>query len=162
MLIDDLLKNNEVCASGFDKGDVPAQPSKRVAIITCMDARIDVHRILGLDEGDTHVIRNGGGLVTEDALRSLVLSQRVLGTTQVIVIQHTGCGLLDLPEEEIKRDMERDLGAAPDFSFGGFSDLHEERARCGRQDQNLAVPHRRGGWFRLRRNYGATASGSVR
>ncbi len=125
MSIDDLLRNNTYYAERFDKGDLPARPAKRIAVVTCMDARIDVHRILGLEEGDAHVIRNAGGLITEDATRSLLLSQRVLSTEQVLVIQHTECGMLNLPEEELKREVEREFGMRPDFDLGAISNLNE-------------------------------------
>lgn len=125
MGIDDLLKNNAAYANAFDKNDLPPLPRLGIAILTCMDARIDVHRILGVEEGDVHVIRNAGGLATEDAIRSLLLSQRVLETKEVVVIQHVGCGMLDLPEDDIKRGLERDFGVTPEFELGGFSDLTE-------------------------------------
>ena len=121
---DDLVRNNASYAEAFDKQGLPAAPGTRVAVVSCMDARIDVHKILGLEEGDAHVIRNAGGLVTDDVIRSLVLSQRVLGTEEVIVMQHTGCGMLDLPEDDIAGELERETGKRPDFSFGAFSDLH--------------------------------------
>jgi carbonic anhydrase len=125
MGIEDLLQNNVTYAESFDKGDLPAVPAERVAVVTCMDARIDVHRILGVREGDVHVIRNAGGLVTDDAIRSLLLSQRVLSTEEVLIIQHTGCGMLNLPEEQIKRDLEREFASPPSFELGGFTDLHD-------------------------------------
>ena len=125
MAIDDLLQNNDAYARAFEHGALPSTPARRVAVLTCMDARIDVHRILGLKEGDAHVIRNAGGLLTLDAVRSLVLSQRVLSTEEIVVIQHKGCGMLNLPEAELKREIEQELGAAPGFEFGGFTDLYE-------------------------------------
>ena len=95
-------------------------------MVACMDARLDVHRILGLKEGDAHVIRNAGGVITEDAIRSLVISQRLLGTREVILIHHTGCGMLGLPEEEVKEDIRREVGIRPPFSFEAFGDLEED------------------------------------
>lgn len=130
------MQNNEDYAEGFDKGDLAPEPAKRMAVVTCMDARIDVHRILGLNEGDAHVIRNAGGLATDDAIRSLVLSQRVLSTQEVIVIQHTDCGMLNLPEEELKRDIEREVGSAPAIPFGSFTDLHESVRNAVRTIKN--------------------------
>ena len=130
MAIDDLLQNNAAYAATFAKSDLPPIPALRVAVLTCMDARIDVHRILGVEEGGVHVIRNAGGLVTEDAVRSLLLSQKVLATREVLVIQHTGCGMLNLPEQEIKRELERELGAAPEFELGAFTDLHDSVRRA--------------------------------
>jgi carbonic anhydrase len=125
MSIEDLLQNNVAYATAFDKSDLPARPAKGLAVLTCMDARIDVHRVLGLQEGDAHVIRNAGGLVTEDAIRSLLLSQRVLSTNEVLVIQHTSCGMMNLPDEELKSEIREELGSAPPFELGGFSDLYE-------------------------------------
>jgi carbonic anhydrase len=129
MSIEELLQNNAAYAGSFDKSGLPARPARGLAILTCMDARIDVHRALGLQEGDAHVIRNAGGLVTEDAIRSLLLSQRVLSTEEVMVIQHTGCGMLNLAEDELKREIRQELGSAPAFELGGFDDLHESVRR---------------------------------
>jgi carbonic anhydrase len=125
MAIDDLLQNNATYAQSFALGGLPATPARRIAVLTCMDARIDVHRILGLKEGDAHVIRNAGGLLTLDAIRSLVLSQRVLSTEVAVVIQHTSCGMLNLREAELEREIEEELGSKPGFEFGGFTDLYE-------------------------------------
>jgi carbonic anhydrase len=125
MAIHDLLQNNANYARSFELGGLPARPARRIAVLTCMDARIDVHRILGLKEGDAHVIRNAGGLLTLDAVRSLVLSQRVLSTEETVVIQHTGCGMLNLREAELEREIEQELGVKPSFEFGGFTDLYE-------------------------------------
>src|SRR5205085_11495855 len=98
-----LLQNNEAYAAEFDKGDLPLPPAKKVAVLACMDARLDVHRILGLNEGDAHVIRNAGGVATDDAIRSLVISQRLLGTEEVILVHHTDCGMLTFKDDEVKR-----------------------------------------------------------
>src|SRR2546430_17075189 len=89
---DDLVRNNEAYAQSFKKGDLPVPPAKRLAVVACMDARIDVHKVLGLQEGDAHVIRNAGGAVTDDAIRSLAISQRLLGTKEIVLIHHTDCG----------------------------------------------------------------------
>jgi carbonic anhydrase len=102
---DRLLRNNEAYAASFDKGDLPAAPARKVAVLTCMDARIDPARALGLEQGDAHVIRNAGGLVTDDALRSLALSQEALGTEEVMLIQHTRCGALGLAGAELERSV---------------------------------------------------------
>src|SRR5687767_15857636 len=120
---DELLQNNAAYAESFDKGDLPLPPARGVAVVACMDARLDVHKILGLQEGDAHVIRNAGGLLTEDAQRSLLISQRVLRTEQIMLIRHTECGMLDLPEEELTSQVEAEVGVAPPFPLGGFSDL---------------------------------------
>ncbi len=91
---DTLLRNNEGYARSFAKGNLPMPPAKRIAVLACMDARLDVHKILGLEEGDAHVIRNAGGVATDDAIRSLVISQRLLGTNEIVLIHHTDCGML--------------------------------------------------------------------
>ena len=126
---DDLLKNNEAYAAGFEASDLPAPPAKKVAVVTCMDARIDVHQILGLAVGDAHVIRNAGGVVTEDALRSLAISQRLLGTEEILVIHHTGCGMLTFDRDEFGRQIEEETGARPEWVTDGFSDLDGEARR---------------------------------
>src|SRR3712207_2183632 len=102
---DDLLRNAAAYAEGFDKGDLPAPPARRVAVLTCMDARLAPMRLLGLDEGDAHVIRNAGGVVSEDAVRSLAISQNLLGTREVVVIQHTGCGMLMPTDDHMRRKL---------------------------------------------------------
>ncbi|MDQ4144593.1 MAG: carbonic anhydrase [Actinomycetota bacterium] len=121
----DLLRNNASYAQSFAKGDLPAAPARRLAVVACMDARIDVHRILGLQEGDAHVIRNAGGVLTEDVIRSLVISQRLLGTDKVFLVHHTECGLLDLSEDELKSEIEQEVGERPGFDFHAFSDLED-------------------------------------
>src|SRR5205085_6716076 len=101
----------------FDKGDLPLPPARKVAVLACMDARLDVHKILGLQEGDAHVIRNAGGVATDDAIRSLVISQRLLGTEEVILIHHTDCGMLTFKDDEVKKQIESEVGIRPPFSF---------------------------------------------
>src|ERR1700691_2625132 len=100
---DELLENNEAYAAGFEKGDLPLPPAKKLAVIACMDARLNVYGILGLTEGDAHVIRNAGGVVTDDEIRSLAISQRLLGTEEIVLIHHTDCGLLTLTDDQFKR-----------------------------------------------------------
>jgi carbonic anhydrase len=100
-----LLRNNEVYAASFDKSDLPAPPARKVAVVTCMDARLDPARALGLEEGDAHVIRNAGGVVTDDALRSLAISQDMLGTEEVVLIYHTDCRALAIAGEELDRSV---------------------------------------------------------
>jgi carbonic anhydrase len=121
--IDELLGNNAAYAREMKHGDLASAPSKKLAIVACMDARIDVHRILGLGPGDAHVIRNAGGVVTEDVLRSLVVSQHALGTREVVLIHHTECGMLGLDEDALKARVEKEAGTAPDFSLGAFPDI---------------------------------------
>src|SRR2546430_12296538 len=99
---DQLLAANEAYASGFAKGDLPMPPGRRFAVVTCMDARLDPAKFLGLDEGDAHVIRNAGGVVSDDALRSLVISHHLLGTREAIVIGHSDCGMLTFTNDELR------------------------------------------------------------
>ena len=120
---DELLKNNEEYARGFDKGDLPLPPAKKVAVVACMDARLDPARVLGLEEGDAHVIRNAGGVITDDEIRSLVISQRLLGTTEIVLIHHTDCGMLTFTDDEVKGQIEADTGIKPEFALEAFSDL---------------------------------------
>lgn len=128
-IIDGLLDNNAAYARALAQSDLPAAPRKRLVVVACMDARIDVHRILGLQPGDAHVIRNAGGSVTEDVLRSVVVSQHALGTRELVLIHHTDCGMLGLDEEELKRWIEQQTGTAPDFMLGAFSNLEENLRR---------------------------------
>src|SRR5881409_3120882 len=113
---DDVVRNNNAYAQSFKKGDLPLPPAKRLAVVACMDARIDVHKVLGLQEGDAHVIRNAGGAVTDDAIRSLAISQELLGTTEVILIHHTDCGMLTFHDDEVKAQIEADTGIRPPFA----------------------------------------------
>jgi carbonic anhydrase len=118
------LKANERYAASFKKGDLPMPPSRRVAVVACMDARLDPARILGLEEGDAHVIRNAGGRAT-DALRSLVISQQLLGTREVVVIHHSDCGMLTFTDAQLKQKLRDELGAETDTAFLPFSDLEQ-------------------------------------
>jgi carbonic anhydrase len=120
---DDLLANNERYAASFDKADLPLPPARKVAVIACMDARLNVYGILGLSEGDAHVIRNAGGVVTDDAIRSLAISQRLLGTEEIILIHHTGCGMLTFTDDEFRSAIEQDTGLRPTWSPESFPDL---------------------------------------
>jgi carbonic anhydrase len=120
---DDLLSNNEAYAASFDKGDLETPPARKVAVVACMDARIIVSRILGLEEGDAHVIRNAGGVVTDDAIRSLAISQRLLGTEEIILIHHTGCGMLSFTDDDFKAQIEQDTGIRPAWAAESFADL---------------------------------------
>jgi carbonic anhydrase len=125
-ITDDLVRNNESYARSFKKGNLPLPPAKHIAVLACMDARLDVHKILGLEEGDAHVIRNAGGVATDDAIRSLTLSQRLLGTTEIILIHHTDCGMLTFRDDEVKREIEKETGIRPAFALEAFSDLGED------------------------------------
>jgi len=120
---DELLKNNEAYAASFSKGDLPLPPAKKVAVVACMDARLDVARALGLEEGDAHVIRNAGGVVTEDEIRSLAISQRLLGTEEIILIHHTDCGMLTFTDDDFKQQILEDTGQKPGWAAEAFADL---------------------------------------
>jgi carbonic anhydrase len=123
---DDLIANNAQYAEGFDKGDLPLPPGKGVAIVACMDARLNPYGILGLEEGDAHVIRNAGGVVTDDEIRSLAISQRLLGTSEIILIHHTDCGMLTFTDDEFKRQIQDDTGVKPEWAAEAFPDLDED------------------------------------
>ena len=122
---DDLLENNAAYAATFS-GPLPLPPSKQVAVVACMDARLDVYRILGLHEGEAHVIRNAGGVVTEDEIRSLAISQRLLGTTAIILIHHTDCGMLTFTDDEFKAAVLADVGIRPPWAAESFPDLGDD------------------------------------
>jgi carbonic anhydrase len=123
---DELLRNNADFASSFSKGDLPMPPGKHLAVVACMDARLNVYALLGLEEGQAHVIRNAGGVVTEDVIRSLAISQRLLGTTEVILVHHTDCGMLTFTDDQVKADIEADTGLRPHFALEAFSDLERD------------------------------------
>jgi carbonic anhydrase len=123
---EELLHNNAIYAESFEKGDLPLPPARGVAVVACMDARLDVHKILGLQEGDAHVIRNAGGVITDDEVRSLTISQRLLGTREVILIHHTDCGMLTFSDDELKAQIHEEVGMKPHFSMESFSDLEED------------------------------------
>lgn len=127
--IDEVLAKNAVFAAAYKDLDPPRPPRKRLAVIACMDSRLDVHTMLGLEEGDAHVIRNAGGVVTEDAIRSLVISQRVGGTREIMVIHNTECGMLTFRDQDLVREVEHDTGHEPPFEFHAFSDLEEQVRR---------------------------------
>ncbi|TMD10834.1 MAG: carbonic anhydrase [Chloroflexi bacterium] len=120
---DEFVRNNQSYASSFKNGDLPLPPAKHVAVLACMDARLDVHKILGLQEGDAHVIRNAGGVATDDAIRSLAISQRLLGTKEIILIHHTDCGMLTFKDDDLKKQIESEVGIRPAFALEAFSDL---------------------------------------
>jgi carbonic anhydrase len=120
---DQLLANAEAYAATFDKGDLPLPPAKQIAIVACMDARLNPYGLLGLQEGDAHVIRNAGGVITQDELRSLAISQRLLGTKEIVLIHHTDCGMLTFTEDEFKATILADTGIKPSWSTEAFSDL---------------------------------------
>ena len=140
---DDLVRNNDAYVRSFKKGDLPLPPAKHVAVLACMDARLDVHKILGLQEGDAHVIRNAGGAATDDAIRSLAISQRLLGTKEIILIHHSDCGMLTFHDDDIKRKIEDETGIRPAFAFEAFSDLDEDvRQSIARIKASPFVPNK--------------------
>ena len=138
-VITELLTANDRYASVFTQGDLPMPPGRRVAILTCMDARLLPSRFLGLEEGDAHVIRNAGGRASDDALRSLIISYKLLGTREFLVIHHTDCGMLTFDNDQLRQQLRRDTGAdASAIDFLTFSDLEESvRQGCG---DNPRVP----------------------
>jgi carbonic anhydrase len=119
---DDLLANNEAYAAGFS-GPLPTPPAKRVAVVACMDARLNVYAMLGLAEGDAHVIRNAGGVITADEIRSLAISQRLLGTREIVLIHHTDCGMLTFTDDEFNASILAKVGIKPEWSSEAFADL---------------------------------------
>ncbi|MDB5074902.1 MAG: carbonic anhydrase, partial [Chloroflexi bacterium] len=119
---DEFLQANQGYAANFTKGDLPMPPGRHVAVVACMDARLDPARALGLEEGDAHVIRNAGGRAS-DAIRSLVISQQLLGTREVVVVHHTDCGMLTFSDDQLRKQVEQKLGTPTDMSFDSFTDL---------------------------------------
>ena len=120
---DELVANNEAYSAQFDKGELPLPPAKKVAVVACMDARLDPARVLGLEEGDAHVIRNAGGVATDDALRSLVISNRLLGTDTAYVVGHTQCGMISFTNEELYTHLEHDGVEARWLDFLPFTEI---------------------------------------
>ena len=140
---EELLQNNAAYAESFEKGSLPPPPARGVAVVACMDARLDVHKILGLEEGDSHVIRNAGGVITDDEVRSLTISQRLLGTREVILIHHTDCGMLTFSDDEFKAQIHEEVGMKPHFSMESFSDLEEDvRQSVARIQASPFIPHK--------------------
>jgi carbonic anhydrase len=140
---DDLLKNAEKHAEGFDKGELPMPPAKKVAIVACMDARVNPYPIFGLELGDAHVIRNAGGVVTDDEIRSLAISQRLLGTEEVILVHHTDCGMLTFNDEDFRRDIQEDTGIKPSWSAEAFNDLEADvRQSINRIKSSPFIPNK--------------------
>jgi carbonic anhydrase len=120
---DELLQSSERYAASFDKGDLPTAPARKVAVVACMDARLDPARVLGLEEGDAHVIRNAGGVVTDDVIRSLAISQHLLGTEEIVLIHHTDCGMLTFTDDELRRRLHAATGVKPTWAAESFDDL---------------------------------------
>jgi carbonic anhydrase len=139
---DEVLANNRQYVASFG-GALPMPPSKHLAVLACMDARLDVHKILGLKEGEAHVIRNAGGVATDDALRSLVISQRLLGTNEIILIHHTDCGMLTFTDDAVKRQIQEETGVKPRFALEAFPDLGEDVTQSiARIRESPFIPHK--------------------
>jgi len=139
----DLLANNADYVAGFDKGDLPLPPAKKVAVLACMDARLDPAKALGLQEGDAHVIRNAGGVASEDALRSLVISQRLLGTEEIVLIHHTDCGMETFTDDQVKDQILGDTGLRPSFALEAFPKAEDDvRQTAARIQASPFVPHK--------------------
>src|SRR3954469_9997617 len=140
---DELLRNNEAYSASFDKGELPLPPAKKLAVVACMDARLDVHAILGLAPGEAHVIRNAGGVITDDEVRSLAISQRLLGTAEVILIHHTDCGMLTFTDDEFKRSIQDETGVKPEWAAEAFPALDEDvRQSIARIQASPFIPHK--------------------
>jgi carbonic anhydrase len=139
---DEYLANNERYAAGFT-GPLPLPPSKQVAVVACMDARLNVYGILGLADGEAHVIRNAGGVITDDEIRSLAISQRLLGTREIILIHHTDCGMLTFTDDGFKASVQEETGIKPEWAAEAFSDLDiDVRQSIARIKANPFVPHK--------------------
>jgi carbonic anhydrase len=142
---DELIKNNEEYGGSFDKGDLALPPAKGVAVVACMDARLHVSSILGLEEGDAHVIRNAGGVITDDEIRSLAISQNLLGTKEIILIHHTDCGMLTFTDDQFKQQLKESTGEEPSWSAEAFSDLDQDvRDSIERIKSSPFIPHKDG------------------
>ncbi len=140
---DELLQNAQRFAEGFDQGALPMPPAKHVAVVACMDARLNPQATLGLALGDAHVIRNAGGVVTDDVIRSLAISQRLLGTTEIILVHHTDCGMLTFRDDEVKDQIIADTGIRPPFALEAFSDVDDDvRQSMARIQASPFVPHK--------------------
>lgn len=140
---DQFVANAEAYAGSFDKGELPMPPASHVAVLACMDARLNPYGILGLSEGDAHIIRNAGGVVTDDAVRSLTISQRLLGTTEIILIHHTDCGMVTFKDDAVKDQIQADTGIRPSFALEAFPDADEDvRQSIARIKASPFIPHK--------------------
>jgi carbonic anhydrase len=140
---DELLRNAEAYAARFDKGDLPLPPAKKIAVVACMDARLDPQALLGLQEGDAHVIRNAGGVITDDEIRSLSISQRLLGTQEIVLIHHTDCGMLTFRDDDFRRAVQDETGIKPEWAAEAFPDVDEDvRQSIARIQASPFVPRK--------------------
>jgi carbonic anhydrase len=141
--IDELVGNASSYRESFDNCDLPLPPAKKVAIVACMDARLNPYGLLGLQEGDAHVIRNAGGVITDDEIRSLSISQRLLGTEEIMLIHHTDCGMLTFGDDDFRRQVQADTGIKPEWAAESFSDLEEDvRQSIARIKASPFVPNK--------------------
>ncbi|MEJ2604958.1 MAG: carbonic anhydrase [Gammaproteobacteria bacterium] len=139
----DFLAANKRYAEQFDKGDKPMPPARKVAVVACMDARLETGRLLGLEEGDAHVIRNAGGVVTDDVIRSLAISQRLLGTREIVLIHHTDCGMLTFKDDALKAEIQEETGLRPPFALEAFPDPAADVVQSIRRIRSSPfVPHK--------------------
>jgi carbonic anhydrase len=142
---DELLTNNQGYAGSFDKGELPMPPGRKVTVLACMDARLNIYGMLGLSEGDAHVIRNAGGVVTDDAIRSLLISQELLGTEEIILIHHTDCGMLTFSDDDVKAQVQARCGVKPPFALEAFADLDDDvRQSIARIKASPFIPRKDG------------------
>ena len=140
---DDLLQNAKNYEASFDKGDLPMPPGRKIAIVACMDARLNPYGLLGLQEGDAHVIRNAGGVITDDEIRSLSMSQRLLGTEEIVLIHHTDCGMLTFTDDEFKRSVQDEVGIKPEWAAEAFPDVDEDvRQSLARVNASPFIPRK--------------------
>ncbi|HEX6519377.1 MAG TPA: carbonic anhydrase [Streptosporangiaceae bacterium] len=139
---DEFLSNNTRYAEAFT-GPLPLPPSRQIAVVACMDARLNVYGILGLAEGEAHVIRNAGGVATDDVIRSLAISQRLLGTREIVLIHHTDCGMLTFSDDQFKRAIQDETGIKPPWAAEAFTDLQEDvRQSIARIKASPFIPHK--------------------
>jgi carbonic anhydrase len=140
---DTFVANSERYAASFGKGALPLPPASHTAVVACMDARLNPYGVLGLSEGDAHLIRNAGGVVTDDVIRSLTISQRLLGTNEIILIHHTDCGMLTFHDDDVKAAIEADTGIRPSFALEAFGDLDGDvRQSIARIKASPFIPHK--------------------
>lgn len=140
---DEFLEANKNYAAAFSKGDLPMPPARKTAVLACMDARPDPARVLGLEEGDVHVIRNAGGVATADAIRSLAISERLLGTSEIVLIHHTDCGMLTFKDDDFRQSIEQETGQRPERAAEAFPDVDADvRQSIVRIKNSPFVPHR--------------------
>ena len=140
---DEFLEANRTYSSAFTRGGLPMPPARHIAVVACMDARLNPYGILGLIEGDAHVIRNAGGVVTDDVIRSIVISQRLLGTREIVLVHHTDCGMLTFTDDAVKAEIEADTGIRPGFALEAFGNLDADiRQSIARLRASPFVPHK--------------------